>query len=513
MKCSKCGHTVPEGSAFCNHCGAAINTNTPCPHCEAMIPAESVFCPKCGKMVRDDMDENESTIAKTAATAAAATATTAAASKQPTYNELQRELEEERRRVQESEARAKQAQRELQRAQEEWDDEEDDDDDDEGNSRGSNFNRNMLIGIGVLAALIILLTIMRGCGNSDNPKNSLGADSAQVVTNSGAEPLAIFNAELSRANFTGDGAVATCAVRFDAAGDKPERIVGVTCLSSNTNRSFYKIYTLTRDGVNWKPELAYMQPLDGRTITMDNSSLIADINQVPRAVKLGDKDYLYFAYLNLPTGGSSMGRVSLALFDIDSKNKKPTTVDYDGPFKTRDDGRQYIYGKPLQSISSEQARWLDGEAHNLKILYFPTEEELKAEEDAKAKADSLKALADPERASEMWNQNNNENLDQLKEGKEVKNSTQTYDKPIFNMKDIAKKIENDAYIVFRLKDGTVQGFNKDKRRYFVIYSPSKGGEGATDIGFGGENNRTVRMRTSDGHIAYDLNTGKSKLID
>ena len=104
MKCSKCGHTVPEGSAFCNHCGAAINTNTPCPHCEAMIPAESVFCPKCGKMVRDDMDENESTIAKTAATAAAATATTAAASKQPTYNELQRELEEERRRVQESEA-------------------------------------------------------------------------------------------------------------------------------------------------------------------------------------------------------------------------------------------------------------------------------------------------------------------------------------------------------------------------------------------------------------------------
>ena len=83
----------------------------------------------------------------------------------------------------------------------------------------------------------------------------------------------------------------------------------------------------------------------------------------------------------------------------------------------------------------------------------------------------------------------------------------------FNMEDITKKIESDAFIVFRLKDGTVLGYNKDKCRYFVIYSPSKGGEGATDIGFCGENNRTLRMRTSDGHIVYDLNTGKSELID
>lgn len=49
MNCIKCGQTIPDGSLFCNHCGAKQETR--CPECGAVLPAGSRFCNQCGAAV------------------------------------------------------------------------------------------------------------------------------------------------------------------------------------------------------------------------------------------------------------------------------------------------------------------------------------------------------------------------------------------------------------------------------------------------------------------------------
>ncbi len=46
MSCEACGHAVPEGSRFCNHCGAALERA--CPACRNTNPPGSRFCNGCG---------------------------------------------------------------------------------------------------------------------------------------------------------------------------------------------------------------------------------------------------------------------------------------------------------------------------------------------------------------------------------------------------------------------------------------------------------------------------------
>lgn len=51
IKCSKCGAEVPEGTKFCNECGAKIMKpgSTACPKCGAEVPEGSKFCNDCGQ--------------------------------------------------------------------------------------------------------------------------------------------------------------------------------------------------------------------------------------------------------------------------------------------------------------------------------------------------------------------------------------------------------------------------------------------------------------------------------
>ena len=495
MRCEKCGQQVPDGSAFCNHCGAPISADMLCPSCGQTIPANSVFCPKCGKMVRNDMQEP---VEETVATAGA------------TYHELERERREqetdpwqETRREQEQEHKPYYPEDNVQ--------DEDDEDEEELSSEPAHFNRNVLIGAAVVVALIGLLLLLRTCGSSDDGRHEVtGSDSTLLVADAAGDPMAVFTAELSRNNFTGDGAVAAHAVKVPGNGtDRPEVIMGVTTKNDTESRSYFKIYKLTQNGQVWMPELQHTQYLNGRTVNMDNAALIADIQNVPRAVRVNDKDYYYFAYVNNPVEGGSIGRVSLCLWNVDEK--KLTTLDYQGPIKTLDDGRQYVYGKPLQSINSAETRFLQNEARNVKLIHFLTEEELKAEQEAKEKEEEEKRLADPNNVDERWNQENEENVEALKKGEEVTIKAASYDKPIFNMKEINKKIENEGYIVFSINNGAVYGFNKNTRKYFSIYAP-KGDSQPSDIGFADSKNNLMRMRTSEGRFSYDLVTGKTKRI-
>ena len=50
--CIKCNQSIPDGSLFCNHCGAKQELT--CPSCGAVLPENSKFCNLCGAKVAED---------------------------------------------------------------------------------------------------------------------------------------------------------------------------------------------------------------------------------------------------------------------------------------------------------------------------------------------------------------------------------------------------------------------------------------------------------------------------
>jgi hypothetical protein len=383
----------------------------------------------------------------------------------------------------------------------------DDEDDDEDNDTRSSFNRNLIIGVVAAAIIIGLLSLLRHCNSRENDRLEARADSAALVADGSQEPMAVFNAELSRNNFTEDKAYTGCAVRFNSSDpDSPERIVGVT-YKDDTDRPFIKLYNMTRDGAQWKTELTQTKYFDGRNIVMDNSSLMADAMNVPRAVNVDGKQCLYFAFLNhlKGAGEGNNGRVTLCLYDLEGK--KLTTLTYDGTIRSRSDGRQYVYCRgPLESTNSSERRFLQQEASKIGAIHVATQDEIDAEEEAKAEEEEKKALEGEENADAKWDHDNADNMDKLKEGEEVKMKPTQYDKPIINMKEIKDKLDNGRYLVFLDTKGSVVGFNKSTRKYFTIYAGKNGA--ATNISFNGDN--SVLIKTGNGSITYDLVHDKAK---
>lgn len=481
MRCQHCGHEVPEGSVFCNRCGYRMSNDMACPYCGEQIPANSVFCPSCGKAVENKPGRTTTT-------------TTSHPGQGMTYNEQRA-----------------QARREAGRQANAWQQpqpvEDDEEEDDNGNNRRSHYDRNLIIGIVVAAVLIGVLSMLRHCNSQENDRLAERADSAAIIADSSQDAIQVLSAELSRNNMTDDKAYTGCAVKFPSTDpDTPERIVGVT-YKDDTDRPFIKVYNLTRDGAQWKTELGQTKYFDGRSIIMDNSSLIADAMYVPRAVTVDGKQYLYFAFLNhlKGAGEGNNGRVTLCLYDVDGK--KLTTLTYDGQIRSRTDGRQYVYCRgPLESTSGSERRFLQQEASNIGAIRVATQEEIDAEEEAKAKEEEEKALEGEENAEAKWDHDNAENMDKLNQGEEVKMKPTQYDKPIINMKEIKEKLENDRYLVFLDTKGSVVGFNKSSRKYFTIYGGKNGA--ASSISMGGDN--TVIIKTSGGSINYDLVHDRAK---
>ncbi len=468
MKCPKCGNNVADGSAFCNHCGNKLSAEILCPACNQSIPANSEFCPSCGKKVN----------------------TPAASDGRPT---AQRQHEEWKRRNTRNNDEIVAV--------------------DPADNGKSNFNRNLIIGIAAIVAVIGLLMAMRGCNSNESKeeKNVPEETSTVQMTPDGRDPVAVFNEELARNNFMGDEAKTAMAIAVPEHDGKPATILGVTFLSNPSTRSFYKIYQLTYEGTTWKTEMMHQQFVNGRSLDFSNTSLMVEDNVVPRAVTINNngKDYFYFAYVNMPSGyhvGGS-GRVTLALYDL--TEKKLTTLDYDGIIKVGQDGRQYIDGRPLNSVSSIEAKFLVEEAKKLKVIGNPEaqdkQEEEKAEEKVEQPKDPNAAVA--EDAGKQWNEDNKDAVAGAKEGEEAAVQRKSYDKPIFKMENKYKSINNADYTIFSDKDGAVFGFDKATRKYFVIYNPG-GPSTPTDISFAGDN--VVHMRTANGTLKYTLKSNKIK---
>ena len=453
-----------------------------CSYCHEPMPASSVFCPHCGKAV-----DNAMNIARQQA----GTQATTTPPPGTTYNEQ----------------RAAQRHANAWQQPEPVDNDYDEEEEQDTGSGRSNYNRNLIIGIALVALLIGLLSMMRHCNNRENDRDAARADSAAVAADASQDEVAVLTAELNRNGMTEDKAYTGCAVRFASTDpDTPERIVGVT-YKDDTDRPFIKVYNLTRDGAQWKTELGQTKYFDGRNISMDNSSLIADAMYVPRKVTIDGKDYLYFAFLNhlKGAGEGKNGRVTLALYDVGAK--KITTLTYDGVIRSRTDGRQYVYCRgPLEGTSGSERQFLKQEAANIGAIHVATQDEIDAEEEAKAKEEEEKALEGEENAEAKWDHDNAENVDKLKEGEEVKMKPTQYDKPIINMKEIKDKLESDRYLVFLDTKGSVVGFNKSTRKYFTIYGGKNGA--ASNISFNGDNN--VLIKTPGGSISYDLVHDKAK---
>jgi len=59
-ECTFCAHTNPDGSSFCNECGASLWLNL-CRKCEAVNNRTALNCHKCGADLRDKADATDAT--------------------------------------------------------------------------------------------------------------------------------------------------------------------------------------------------------------------------------------------------------------------------------------------------------------------------------------------------------------------------------------------------------------------------------------------------------------------
>lgn len=51
--CPQCGHENPEGTKFCQECGAKLGAKVVCPSCGADNPAGVKFCQECGTRLEE----------------------------------------------------------------------------------------------------------------------------------------------------------------------------------------------------------------------------------------------------------------------------------------------------------------------------------------------------------------------------------------------------------------------------------------------------------------------------
>ena len=56
--CPQCGHQNPEGTKFCQECGAKVGMQNNCPACGQENPAGVKFCQECGNKLQADAPEN-----------------------------------------------------------------------------------------------------------------------------------------------------------------------------------------------------------------------------------------------------------------------------------------------------------------------------------------------------------------------------------------------------------------------------------------------------------------------
>lgn len=419
-----------------------------CPRCHKKIPDNSVFCPLCGSLARNDMEPEQQV--------RAVPKVKGESSKKSSKNNSNNYEKEVRR-------------------------------------------RKMLVW-GLIGLFIILFAVDSIFFSKDSIVGDNTTDSATETT--GLDELVIFKRTLQDHGLMSDEAIAAYALHVGGGTSTGvERIAGVTW-NNNTNHhtAFFKVYSLERkEGGQWTivgdPKKEFFNDAE---INFNQKSLLADNSLVPQSIDIEGKHYFLFAYLLTPQGESNANRsVTIGLLNVDTREMK--LFNFEGSTRERG-GKELIYSRPLSDNRSAEARYVQEVAQRIGIIYIPTAEELEAERAALEEA----ALNEPDRADDKWSADNEDAMESLSLGDEVKMKPKTYDEPIFNIKEAKRTINNSLYTVVLDNSGKVYGFNKSTRKYFVVY----GKPAASDIGFasGDNNETTLNIKTESGRVIYDLST-------
>jgi hypothetical protein len=450
---------VADGSNFCNKCGARLDTDMECPDCHAIIPISSVFCPICGKMVKNDIQSQPSQPARPVQPAQPERPVQPA---KPAQNGWQMQepasatAEDKRRERLEAEAAHK-----------------------------AKVKRNWIIA-GISAAVILIIVLLFVRNGNANGSSSL-SDSDSVAQLSPDQAKQAFDKTLQTANKTSDGFLTAYAL-YCKVGSGTEHIVGITFLTSG-NQSQYKIYTLNRDGSNWKISNEIQRSVNG-AITFDLTELMIDPQDAPLIQQINDKDYFYFAYLNPSTSSDpeATSHVAFCLFDIDNATDV-ITLDFTGKPNNRN-GQKCYDGDFTNASDSPEMQWLQQQALKAKIIY-----KLSAEE---------QSLNDPKKAIDKWLGDNATKLRDVRNSSAtVRLSVMTYDKPIFEKSTLSEngRVENSKYTFVTDVYGNVFGYSKSTHKYFVAFATS--GSSISSVEFNDDG--TVHITTD----SYNFNLNPS----
>lgn len=429
MICQHCGSEVPEGARFCNNCGAPMPQVVKCPYCGSVIPAGSKFCMRCGRMVAAVQEAKQTDNGSQA-------------------NDSQGwDFNKEEQYQEQRDAVAPQPASTYNSAYEEEEYEK------------PRRNRGPLIAAIITAVILVVAGFFFFNGRGTASASDVDTVDVPISPNEAAD---ILRSTLNRENRLGDLADVAFALEVNPNKGGEKQIAGVTYYSSSSNRSFYKVYTITCDSLTdtWRITYELNRTVDKHWLNFKAEDVMGEGQEMPQHVTtIGDKDYMFFAFGSMPQTGVQEGVVTFCLYEAQTSDF--VTVEYKGEMVTRD-GKQLVYGKADNVRRSAETEFLVAQAESAALIYHPTPEELELEK--------------AENAARKWAMDNADNVTALQNDESnVKMNITVYDKPIFSLDDSesGSRIENDNLIVVADDKGVVYGFSKTKRRYFVIYAPQQ----------------------------------------
>lgn len=445
-----------------------MSNEVECPACHSMIPADSIFCPVCRNMMKKASDEGVSVAATTAA--------------QQRHRPIEFGANEPKQEpVVEPEVKPMSAPQQPAS---------------EGGSGGSNWKQYLILGA-ILAFLALFVWVR--CFRNSKPDRQPEATNTENVANVN-NSTDIFNRALEEYALKGDGDKIAYALRFmNSEGQPSDKIMGVTYLSDDNN-SFYRIYTLTKNGSRWEIERNKTEYINGRKLIFDPAEMRSD--EVPAQKNINGKEYFCYAFLNMPQSMNGNGIVTIALVDAET-GTIASKVNYEGEIVIGSDGQRQIIGRHTNATNGILDSRIKEYAQGIGYLHIPTKEELDAEKEAAEEEAAKKELEGSANADRKWLHDNAGALEALESGEEVHTAVTSYDKsdPLFKSEDFQSKINSPGYVVFLCKNGVVYAFNKKTDANFVVYA---GSSKATQIGFENSEKGILNIRTTNGRLQYDL---------
>lgn len=464
-KCSECGSALPRGAVRCATCGAPVSSDVKkCPECGKMIPAKAVFCPRCGKMVWNDMAEEPQP----------------APEPQPAETEAGRvSIDEE----------AEPAGDEPQ----------------PGNGRQGDTKLKYTI-TAVLVAVVVCLAVCNICdwgdGGSEADNTHLSLADSDAETQPESEQMSIVEASdiygdaMVRNNRAGDGSAFGPAA-YTLHGGRP-LIVGVNYSYSDKQRPFIKLTQLSKIDGRWRCGEETVRHEDGGVIVMDRDRLRLAGEDIPRFEIIDGKHYFYFVYLVSPVGRmpgtAAWCHLKLTLFNVESADV--VQLDYACEPVTAEHGDTLYYGHVENRRETPEFKFLEDELGRLPIVYKPTPEE--------------QEMAEPANASRKWLADNGEMLSQLEKGRQEVAFTPTrYDSPLFSRSDVVmdSRVSTEAYVYYATHTGTVFGYDRNAKEFFIVYASSHGSVPQIEI----NGNGTLHVSAEEVNFDFDPATGCATL--